>query len=129
LADWNRQFNDDQIKELIRREAVVGMAFDAIMMVHGWRWKRSLPQEFNLKLEKICEHIDHICQLAGSARHVGLGSDLDGGFGVEQTPLDLQSIADLQKLSGLLAARGYTTDDVAGILHGNFLAFLRRVWN
>ena len=88
LANWNRQFDDNQIRELIRRGAVIGMAFDAIMMVHGWHWKKSTPQEFGLRIEKICEHIDHICQLAGNARHVGIGTDLDGGFGTEQMPLD-----------------------------------------
>jgi len=128
LANWNRQFNDAQIQELIRRGAVLGMAFDAIMMVHGWHWKRSLPRDFNLRLEKICDHIDHICQLAGNARHVGLGTDLDGGFGTEQTPMDLQSIADLQNLTSLLAARGYKPNEIEAIFHGNFLGFLRRVW-
>ncbi len=128
LANWNRQFDDAQLKELIRRGAVIGMAFDAIMMVHGWAHLRSRPQDFNLKLEKICEHIDHICQLAGNSRHVGIGTDLDGGYGTEQTPLDLDSIADLAKLSPLLAARGYKTNDIDGILAGNFVDFLRAVW-
>jgi len=128
LAHWNRQFSDDQIRELVRRGAVIGMAFDAIMMVDGWAHHRSKPQDFQLRIERICDHIDHICQLAGHARAVGIGSDLDGGFGTEQTPMDLDSIADLQSLSGLLSARGYSTEDVEGILHGNFIAFLRRVW-
>jgi membrane dipeptidase len=128
LAHWNRQFSDDQIRELVRRGAVIGMAFDAIMMVDGWAHHRSKPQDFQLRIERICDHIDHICQLAGHARAVGIGSDLDGGFGTEQTPMDLDSIADLQSLSGLLSARGYSSEDVAGILHGNFIAFLRRVW-
>lgn len=128
LAHWNRQFTDEQIKELIDRGAVIGMAFDAIMMVHGWAHHRSKPSDFNLKIEKIVEHIDHICQLAGNARHVGIGSDLDGGFGTEQTPLDLDSIADLGQLSGLLASRGYPREDIEGIFYGNVVSFLRRAW-
>ena len=128
LADWNRQFADDQIRALIERGAVIGVAFDAIMMVHGWAHHRSRPQDFDLRIEKICEHIDHICQLAGNVRHVGIGTDLDGGFGTEQTPHDLDSIADLQKLTGLLAARGYSEADIRQIFHGNFLDFLRRHW-
>ena len=96
LANWNRQFADDQIRALVERGAVIGMAFDAIMMVHGWTHHRSKPQDFNLKMEKICEHIDHICQIAGNAKHVGIGTDLDGGYGTEQTPMDLDSIADLR---------------------------------
>ncbi|MBM3901425.1 MAG: peptidase M19 [Verrucomicrobia bacterium] len=128
LVHWNRQFSDDQIRELVHRGTVIGMAFDAIMMVDGWAHHRSKPQDFQLRIERICDHIDHICQIAGHARAVGIGSDLDGGFGTEQTPMDLDSIADLQSLSGLLSARGYSAEDVEGILHGNFVAFLRRVW-
>lgn len=125
LADWNRQLADDQIKELVQRGAVIGMAFDAIMMVHGWVHKRSTPQDFQLKMEKICEHIDHICQIAGNANHVGIGTDLDGGYGTEQTPMDLDSIADLHKLVAPLEARGYSEAEINGIFSGNFLRFLR----
>jgi membrane dipeptidase len=128
LAPWNRQFADDQIKAVIERGGVLGMAFDAIMMVPGWVHLRSKPQEFQLKIARICEHIDHVCQLAGSAKHVGIGTDLDGGFGTEQTPTDLNSIADLQTIPGLLRQRGYSEADIEGILHGNFVEFLRRAW-
>lgn len=126
LADWNRQLADDQIRALIERGAVIGMAFDAIMMVHNWTHKRSTPQEFGLKMEKICEHVDHICQIAGNARHVGIGTDLDGGYGTEQTPMDLNSIADLHSLTAPLASRGYSPSDIDGIFHGNFLGFLQK---
>jgi membrane dipeptidase len=125
LANWNRQLTDEQIKKLVQRGAVIGMAFDAIMMVHGWHHKVSKPQDFGLRIEKICEHIDHICQFVGNARHVGIGTDLDGGYGTEQTPLDLDSIADLTKLDDLLAKRGYSAADITGIFRGNFFFFLR----
>ncbi len=128
LAPWNRQFADDQIKAVIERGGVLGMAFDAIMMVPGWVHLRSRPADFQLKIERICEHIDHICQLAGNARHVGIGTDLDGGYGTEQTPTDLNSIADLQKLPELLRGRGYSQSDIEGIMWRNFVEFLRRVW-
>jgi len=129
LAPWNRQFSDDQIKEVINRGGVLGMAFDGIMMVPGWKHLRSKPGDFQLKIERICDHIDHICQIAGNATHVGIGTDLDGGFGTEQTPMDLNSIADLQTLPGLLNKRGYTQKDIVGIMSGNFVDFLRRTWN
>lgn len=128
LAHWNRQFTDEQLKELISRGAVIGMAFDAIMMVHGWAHHRSRPEDFKLRIEKICDHVDHICQLAGNARHVGIGSDLDGGFGTEQMPMDLDSIADLAQLGDLLSARGYQPVDIERICFGNFVDFLRRHW-
>jgi len=125
LANWNRQLTDEQIKAIIDRGAVIGMAFDAIMMVHGWTHMRSKAQDFNLKMEKICEHIDHVCQIAGNAKHVGIGTDLDGGFGNEQTPMDLDSVTDLHSLVAPLAARGYSPEDIDSIFSGNFLGFLR----
>lgn len=125
LADWNRQLSDDQIRALIERGAVIGMAFDAIMMVHNWVHHKSRPQDFQLKMERICDHIDHICQIAGNAKHVGIGTDLDGGYGTEQTPMDLNSIADLGSLSTPLAGRGYKPADIDNIFAGNFLRFLK----
>ncbi len=128
LAPWNRQFADDQIKEVIRRGGILGMAFDAIMMVPGWQHLRSKPSDFQLKIERICDHIDHICQMAGNAKHVGIGTDLDGGFGTEQMPMDMNSIADLQKLPDLLKNRGYSQKDIEGIMAQNFIRFLRKTW-
>lgn len=128
LAPWNRQFADDQIKAVVERGGILGMAFDAIMMVPGWTHLRSKPADFQLKIERICDHIDHICQIAGNARHIGIGTDLDGGYGTEQTPMDMNSIADLQKLPALLKARGYTQEDVEGIMWKNFVDFLRKTW-
>lgn len=125
LADWNRQLTDDQIRALVSRGAVIGMAFDAIMMAHNWVHHKSKPKEFGLYLEKIIDHIDHICQIAGNARHVGIGTDLDGGFGTEQTPADLNSIADIATLSGPLTARDYKPADIDNIFAGNFLRFLK----
>ena len=113
---------------LLLRQFVLGMAFDAIMMVPGWVHMRSKPADFQLKIERICEHIDHICQMAGNAKHVGIGTDLDGGYGTEQTPTDLNSIADLQQIPALLRQRGYSQSDIEGIMWRNFVDFLRRVW-
>ncbi len=128
LVPHQRQFSDDQLRELIARGAVIGAVLDAWMMLPGWVRGTSTPQASGLKLERLCDHIDHVCQLAGNARHCGLGSDLDGAFGTEQTPTDLDTIADLGKLAGILAGRGYETPDVQNIMHGNFIRFLRQAW-
>lgn len=128
LVNHNRQLNDGQIKELVNRNAVIGMAFDAWMMVPGWKRGKSNPREMNCSLATIIDHIDHICQIAGNSLHVGLGSDLDGAFGREQTPYDLETIADLQKLISLLEKRGYSASDITGIMHENWLRFLRNAW-
>lgn len=127
LVPHNRQFGDDQIRHLVGRDAVIGVAFDAWMLVPGWRRGESTPQSTGVTLETVVDHIDHICQVAGNARHAGIGSDLDGAFGTEQAPADLDSIADLSRLPGLLRARGYTAEDAAGVGGGNVIRFLRRV--
>jgi membrane dipeptidase len=128
LVDHNRQFSDAQIKVLIERGAVIGAALDAWMIVPEWIRGVSDPQQMNCNLEKIINHIDHICQLAGNSLHVGIGSDLDGGFGREQCPYDLETIADLQNLSSLLQHRGYTDEDISNMMHNNWLHFLKKTW-
>jgi len=128
LVDHNRQFNDEQLKELIARGAVIGGVLDAWMLVPNWVRKESTPRGMNCDLEKVIDHMDHICQLAGNALHIGIGSDLDGAFGKEQSPYDLETIADLQKLPQLLSKRGYRTEDVENVMHGNWLRFLRKAW-
>jgi membrane dipeptidase len=128
LVDHNRQFSDDMIKALVERGAVIGGALDAWMMVPGWVRQQSTPEAMQCKLEKLIDHVDHICQLAGNALHVGIGTDLDGAFGKEQCPYDLETIVDLQKIPALLSKRGYAPADIVNIMHGNWLRFLRRVW-
>lgn len=123
-----RQFSDEQIKALIDRGAVLGSVYDTWMMVPGWVRGRTTPEETGVKIADIYPHIDRICQIAGNARHVGIGSDLDGGFGKEQSPLDLDTIADLQSLAGVLRSHGYGEADVAGVMHGNFVRFVREAW-
>ena len=73
--------------------------------------------------------MDHICQLAGNSDHIGIGSDLDGAFGKEQCPADLDSIADLQKIPTLLQQRGYSPQDIEKVMHGNWLRFLKDTWS
>lgn len=129
LVNHNRQFDDEQIKVLIDRGAVIGGAFDAWMLAPDWKIGSSLPMEMGVTLNSVLDHMDHICQIAGNARHIGLGTDLDGGFGKEQSPSDLDSIADLQKIPSLLADRGYSDQDIEGIMHGNWIRFLREAWS
>ncbi|GAB3506060.1 membrane dipeptidase [Spirosoma knui] len=128
LVNHNRQFSDEQLKELIARDAVIGGALDAWMMVPGWVRGQSTPQSTNCRLSILIDHLDHICQLAGNAHHIGIGSDLDGAFGKEQCPYDLETIADLQKIPELLSGRGYSEEDIQNVMHGNWLRFLRRIW-
>jgi membrane dipeptidase len=122
----DRQLTDEQIKLLIQRDSVIGAAFDAWMLYPGWVPGQT-PNTV-VSLEAVVDHIDHVCQLAGNARHSALGTDLDGGFGTEQSPYDLNTIADLQKLPILLSKRGYREADVEAIMHGNWSRFFRDAW-
>lgn len=128
LVNHNRQFSDEQIRELINRGAVIGGALDAWMMVPNWERGKSTPRGMSCNLEKMVDHLDHICQLAGNTLHVGIGSDLDGAFGKEQCPYDIETIADLQTLPGLLSGRGYSRIDISQVMHGNWLRFLSNAW-
>ena len=124
LVPDERQFSDDQIRVLLERKAVIGMAFDAWMMIPNWVRGKTQPKTIGLSIETIVGHIDHICQLAGNSLHVIIGSDLDGGFGREQSPYDLESIADLQQLESLLHTKGYSESDIENIFSKNAIRFL-----
>jgi membrane dipeptidase len=124
LVPHHRQFSDEQIRLLIERGAVIGVALDAWMLAPGWVKGQSTRELASL--DAVGANIDHICQLAGDCGHVGIGSDLDGGFGTEQTPEGLDRISDLQKLEGILERHGYSPSAVDDIFHGNWLRFFRR---
>lgn len=126
LVDHNRQFSDDMIKALLERDAVIGCALDAWMIVPGWERGKSDPLKMKCGLERAADHVDHICQLAGNTKHVGIGSDLDGAFGKEQSPYDLDTIADLQHFSKILSGRGYKQEDIERFMHGNWLRIMNR---
>jgi membrane dipeptidase len=126
LVPGDRQLTDEQIKLLIQRGSVIGVAFDAWMLYPGW--VRGQNPNTKVSLETVVDHIDHVCQLAGNARHSALGTDLDGGFGTEQSPYDLKTIADLQKLPDLLRKRGYAEADVDAIMHDNWSRFFCKAW-
>jgi membrane dipeptidase len=121
LVPHNRQLSDEMIAALAARDAVIGVACDAWMLSKDWIRGKSSPQSAGVTLQTVADHIDHLCQVAGSSRHVGIGSDLDGCFGTEQTPADLDTIGDLARLAPILHSRGYSAKDIEGILHGNFL--------
>ena len=125
LVPGDRQLSDEQIRMLVRRDAVIGVALDAWMMLPGWQ--RGVTQPEAVGLGAAADHIDHVCQLAGSARHSGIGSDLDGGFGNEQTPRELRVYGDIQRLAEILSQRGYSDPDIDAIFHGNFLRLFGRI--
>lgn len=129
LVPHPRQLSDEQIKCIVQRGGIIGSVLDAWMLVPKWERGTTTPATAGLRLNHVVDHIDHVCQVAGNARHVGLGSDLDGAFGKEQCPEDLETIADLQLVPNLLKSRGYSADDVRLIMHGNLIRFLSEAWS
>jgi membrane dipeptidase len=123
LAPGERQFSDEQLKLLIERDGVIGASFDNWMIVPNWNTGQTPRGEATL--EKLADHVEHICQLAGTHRHCAIGTDLDGGYGTEQSPAELETIADVQKFAGVLAGRGYAPAVIDDIFHGNWLRFFR----
>ncbi len=128
LVPHNRQFSDEQIRELLNRGAVIGAVLDAWMLTPGWVRGVSTPAGAGVDLEKTADHIDYVCQIAGNSLHSAIGSDLDGAFGKNQCPMEIDTIADLQKLGPVLKKRGYSDDDVDNIFHKNWIRFLREAW-
>jgi membrane dipeptidase len=121
LLPGPRQLSDDMIHAIIERNGVIGVSPFNSFLVPDW-YKTMTPTSLDL----LVRHIDHICQLAGNARHVGIGSDIDGGFGRDETPIELDTIADLAKLSDALGHAGYSSEDIICILSGNWLRLLLR---
>ncbi|MCP4140279.1 MAG: peptidase M19 [Chloroflexi bacterium] len=119
----NRHLSDRMIRGIIERDGVIGVVlFNAFLKV-GWK---KTDGRAHITLENLVAHIDHICQLAGDAKHVGIGSDFDGGFGLDSVPSGIDTVADLQKIAPLLEERGYTESDIAAILGENFINYLKK---
>lgn len=127
LCDHDRQLDDDQIRALAARGGVIGTAFDDWML--SPRWDPQAIDNTGITLATVADHIDHVCQVTGSCRHAAIGTDLDGGYGREQAPADLRTIADVRTVAGILKGRGYGDADVAAVMHGNWVRLLRSAWS
>ncbi len=122
-SDSNRHIPDEVVDGIIERDGVIGIVPFNVFLKAGW--KKGDRKE-GVSLRDMAAHIDYICQRAGDARHVAIGSDFDGGFGVGDTPAEVDTIADLQKLVPLLEEKGYSAEDASAILGGNWIAHLEK---
>ncbi len=123
LVPGDRQLNDDQIHLIGERGGVIG----TVLFNKFLRAGQAMGDPKHLvTLDHVVAHIDHVCQVLGSAAHVGIGSDLDGGFGREDIPAEMDSIADEPLIAAKLAGRGYSETDVTNIMGGNWLNLLKR---
>lgn len=129
LVPGERQFSDEQLKCIIERDGVIGGALDIWMLDANFEMGKHLPKDLNIKMEKLVDHFDHICQLAGNCLHIGFGTDLDGLFGTEQTPYDMDTIADVVLFEDVLKRRGYSNQNIQNIYHGNWLRLITKAWS
>jgi membrane dipeptidase len=122
--DSNRYLPDDLIDRIFERDGVIGAMPSNPFLLSGWT---VADGKAAVSLDLFADHLDYLCQRAGDARHVGIGSDYDGGFGRESTPAEIDSIADLQKTAAVLAGRGYSDADIQAIFNGNWLRKLNEI--
>jgi membrane dipeptidase len=121
----NRHLPDAVIRGLIERDGVIGMVPANGFLKMGWQ-RASGSRKEEVTLQHVVAHIDYICQMAGDAKHVGIGSDFDGGFGLQAVPAEVDTIADLQKLAPLLADKGYSDADITNIFSLNWQRILEK---
>lgn len=120
LADMQRNHTDEQLKQIIHRDGVIGLPLFNHFL-HA-AYQEESPKEM-VTYAHVADHIDHICQLAGHVKAVGIGSDADGGFGKEHMPAEIDTHRDITRLAQTLSDRGYGDDDIAAVMHGNWLRF------
>jgi len=120
-TESNRNLSNRVIQGIIERNGVIGVIPFNRFLMEGWEPSDGRER---VRLVDLVAHIDHICQIAGDASHVGIGSDFDGGFGLQKTPFEIDTIADLQKLSPLLQEKGYTEREIESIFSGNWTSIL-----
>lgn len=120
----NRHLPDQVILALLERDAVIGiLPINRFLQVD---WKRGDRREL-VTLQHVVAQIDYICQMAGDAKHVGIGTDFDGGFGLQSVPFEIDTIADIQKLAPLLAEHGYSKADITAIFANNWISRLIQI--
>ena len=122
LVSHQRQMTDTQIRAMIKREGVIGVALDVWMLAE--RWVKGHSTNEGIDLGSVVDHIDYICQLSGSTRHVAIGTDLDGGFGKSQSPADIETIEDVVTMADLLQRGGYRDEHINAIFNANWLRIL-----
>lgn len=127
LVPGGRQLGDEQIQRLAERNGVMGMVMSNSFLKA--EYQKSDPKE-SVTLDDVAAHVDHVCQLLGSADYAGIGSDLDGGFGREDVPAEIDSIADLRKIGDVLQDKyAYGDGDVAKIMGENWVGRLRAAFS
>jgi membrane dipeptidase len=115
-----RHLPDRAIEQIAERGGVIGVVPFNRFLKKDWSGKKD-----DVTLDDVVRMIDHICQVTGSAAHVGIGSDFDGGLGYNEIPRELNTVRDHYKIGDELLRRGYDPAHVENIMRGNWLRVLR----
>jgi membrane dipeptidase len=119
----DRQLSDEMITALLSRDAVIGTVIYNTFLDPKWVERGKIKSE--VTMATAIKHMNHICELAGDRRHIGIGSDFDGGFGLESIPAELDTVADLQKFGPALRESGFSGSEALGVLGENWIRFLK----
>ncbi|MBI3742270.1 MAG: membrane dipeptidase, partial [Chloroflexi bacterium] len=122
-VNTDRQLSDEMIREIVKRDGVIGSVIYNRFIKQGW--DKSSRKE-DVTLADLVRHVQRVCEIAGDARHVGIGTDFDGGYGAESIPAELNTIADLPRIADALAAAKFSDADIGNYFSGNWLRVLQR---
>ncbi|MHC4414771.1 MAG: dipeptidase [Planctomycetota bacterium] len=115
-GDDQRHLRDDQIRAIGERRGVIGLNL----------FSRFLVKEGQATIADCVEHVQHAAEVMGHRRGVGLGSDMDGGFGPGDLPVGLDHPRKLDALAEALRDAGWPDEDVEGFCCANWRHFLER---
>lgn len=116
LTPTDRHLSDAVLHAIGVAGGVVGLVLYNGFLDPNWRRGESTSVTVADQVRKQAEHIANI----SGWRSVGIGSDLDGGFGREESPVEIETIADLDAV-GLAAPDEWRE----ALLGNNWLRFLR----
>jgi membrane dipeptidase len=118
----NRHLTDRVLQGLLERDGTIGIVLENGFLRPNWN---EAGGRASVTLDYVVAQMDYVCQMAGNALHVGIGSDFDGGFGVQSVPMEVDTIPDLRKIISILSQKGYTEIDISAILGRNWLTYLQ----
>ncbi|MFP4460138.1 MAG: dipeptidase [Candidatus Zixiibacteriota bacterium] len=116
ICDSPRNLTDAQIKEIANRGGVIGL-----VMYDSFITKAHKP-DFN----DLIRHAEHIAELTGDCHSIAIGSDIDGGFGLEKTPKEINKYSDIARLESFMARANFTSDQIDKIMYRNWRDFLKK---
>jgi membrane dipeptidase len=110
-----RHLTDEQVREIGRRGGVIGVNLFSTFVA------ARCAEAGRATINETIGHIERVCELTGSAKHIGLGSDMDGGFAANRMPEGINRPRDYQRLAEALADRNWSDKDIDAFAAGNWM--------